>query len=154
MKSKNERKPRSGLRGMARLCAVQVLYSNDFCNYDIERIINEFNKDGQAFISESISIIEMDRDFFCKLLKTVSKNILSIDVLVSKKLSKNWRIDRLDPVVKCILRLGITELMYFQEIPSNVIFNEYIEISKAFFEANEVSFVNGLLNEVSKEVRI
>lgn len=148
-----ERKTKSGLRGMARLCAVQALYRKDLCQYDIEKIIEDFKKDGQAFVSESISISEVDKDFFCELLEATNKNLAEIDEMITKKLATTWKLDRLDPVLKCILRLGVSELMNFKEVPTNVIFNEYIEISKAFFETNEVAFVNGLLNEIAKEVR-
>lgn len=152
MERKN-RRSKSSLRGIARFCAVQALYRFELCKYPIEKIIEEFNKNGEALISENIAITEMDKDFFCILLDTVGKNIHNIDVIISQKLANNWKIERLDSVTRCILRLGITELKFFHEIPSNVIFNEYIEIAKAFFESDEVSFINGLLNEAAITIR-
>ena len=153
MEIKGARRSRSGLRGIARFCAIQVLYRNEFENANFEQLIDSFEKGGEAFISEELSITDMDKDFFKKLLESASPNIDYLDDLISRKLSSDWKIERLDPVVKSILRLGITELRYFQEIPANVIFNEYIEISKAFFDSRDVSFINGLLNEACNEIR-
>ena len=148
-----EEKPRLGRRWMSRFCAVQAMYSSKLCDCPIEKAIEDFNASGHALISENIAISEVDKDFFKKLLETSSENMSNIDETISRHLSKNWTLERIDSVVKCILRLGVTELMFFEEIPSNVIFNEYIEIAKTFFESSQVSFINGLLNEVSKNVR-
>ncbi len=153
MQEQEKRKPKIGRRGMSRFCAVQSMYSAELCNHTIEKTIENFNLDGCAFITDSISTLEIDKKFFKKLLETTSKNLPHIDETISRHLSENWTLERIDSVLKCILRLGIAELMFFKEIPSNVIFNEYIEITKGFFEYNEVSFINGLLNEASKSVR-
>ncbi|MDR0678458.1 MAG: transcription antitermination factor NusB [Holosporaceae bacterium] len=148
---KEEGKFRGGLRSMARLCAVQRVYRADVTGCAIEAIAVESNDDlGEIFVTESLSISEMDKDFFLRLIKAVRDNLLKIDEIISKNLSNSWKLDRLDSVTKSILRLGIAELLYFKDIPSNVVFNEYIEISKSFFAKGEVAFVNGLLNSVDK----
>lgn len=137
---------------MSRLCAVQISYKAALCGQKISDLVNEKGAK-EIFISENISSSHMDEDFFQKLLEATEKNSALVNGLVEKYLSANWKIDRLDSVVKCILQLAISELYCFQEIPTNVILNEYIEISKAFFSGSEVAFVNGLLNAVAKELR-
>lgn len=149
-----ERNPNFGLRGMSRFCAVQAMYSSELCGNPIGKLIDEFDVNGCAFITDTISISEIDKDFFKKLLETAYQNMDHLDETISRHLSEKWKLERIDSVIKCILRLGVTELMFFKEIPSNVIFNEYIEISKTFFERSEVSFINGVLNEASKNIRI
>ena len=155
MEESKKRRAKSGLRGLARFCALQTLYKSEFCN---DAIVNTFCKSDpenkeEAFLSESISVSEMDKNFFKQLMNESTKNISEIDKIIEKNLSKNWSMDRIDPVTKCILRLGITELICFKETPSNVIFNEYIEIAKAFFDTPEVSFINGLLNKAANGIR-
>jgi N utilization substance protein B len=154
MEEKKERKPRSGLRGMSRFCAVQTMYKSELCGCSIDKIIDEFNKSGEAFISENISVTKMDRIFFKLLLISASSNLLVIDKIISEHLSEKWKLERIDSVTRNILRLGVAELLYFKDIPANVIFNEYIEISKAFFESREVSFINSLLNVASQQIRM
>ncbi|MDR2794513.1 MAG: transcription antitermination factor NusB [Holosporaceae bacterium] len=151
MLSKKERRSQTGLRGMARLCAVQTSYKAGFCDQKIPDLINE--KDQKIFISENLSSSEMDEEFFKNLLSALYENGCLVDGMVGKHLSAGWKFERLDSVIKCILRLAITELHCFREIPTSVILNEYIEISKAFFEGSEIAFVNGLLNSAAQELR-
>lgn len=153
MEESKKRRAKSGLRGVARFCALQTLYRSEFCDSSVASVLSETDKGVEAFLTESISVFEMDKVFFKRLLDESSKNLSDIDAIIAKNLSKTWSMDRLDPVTKCILQLGVTELMCFKQTPSNVIFNEYIEIAKAFFDTTEVSFINGLLNKVADSVR-
>jgi len=144
----SNRKFQCGLRGMARFCAVQLVYRAEIMNCSPGKIAKEGIN--EAFITEDVAVSEMDRDFFEQLLKVMEDNLPHIDEVISQNLSDNWKFDRLDNVMKAILRLGTAELLYLKDIHCNVIFNEYIEISKSFFQKNEVAFINGLLNSVSK----
>ena len=153
MEENKKRRAKSGLRGVARFCALQTLYRSEFCNGSVASGLGESEKCTEAFLTESISVSDMDKDFFKRLLDESSKNLMDVDRIIAENLSKSWSMDRLDSVTKCILRLGITELMCFKETPSNVIFNEYIEIAKAFFDTPEVSFINGLLNKAADFIR-
>jgi len=63
----------------------------------------------------------------------------------------NWdpeRIARLDGVV---LKIAITELLYFPNIPTKVTLNEYLEIIKDYSTPNSNNFVNGVLDKLVKE---
>lgn len=162
MGEKKSRLARSGLRGIARFCALQKLYGLEFRSslMDVMKRYAEIDdKRGTeecdvALLSDSVSVSEMDKMFLKRLLEEYQSNSEKIDQAIRGNLSRTWSMERLDPVTKCILRLGITELEFFPEIPENVIFNEYIEIAKAFFETQEVAFINGLLNKVAKELRV
>lgn len=146
-------KARVGLRGVSRFCAVQAMYGAGLCNRSLNSLMDDFNAIGGAIVSDDFIIPEMDKPFLKKLLETADRNLLLLDKVIAQHLSSDWKLERIDYVLRCILRLGLTELMFFKEIPVNVIFNEYIEISKAFFENSETSFINGLLNEASKNIR-
>jgi N utilization substance protein B len=141
-----ERKSRSGLRGVTRLYAVQTLYRAEMDCISLQKILEESLLKNEVCISETISVFEIDCEFFRSLMETTEKNLTTIDEMIINNLSANWKFDRMAPLMKGILRLGLVELLYFPKIPRNVIFNEYVEISKAFFSQNEVAFVNGLLN--------
>ena len=87
-------------------------------------------------------------------MKKLQNNLSRIDDCISKNVAKNWSFSRLDKVMQSLLRLGTCEILFFKEIPSKVIFNEYIEIAKSFFAKNDVSFVNGILNSIYKQEKI
>jgi N utilization substance protein B len=125
---------------------VQELYRAEMEDLPLEKIREESLLKNEVFISESVSLFEIDGDFFRSLVEIVEKNLTTLDATIISHLSINWKFDRMAPLMKSILRLGLAELLYFPQIPKNVVFNEYIEISKAFFSESEVAFVNGLLN--------
>ncbi len=56
----------------------------------------------------------------------------------------------MESLVRSILRISIYELMYETTVPKKVIFNEYIEIAKFFFDGEESSLINAVLDAVSK----
>ncbi|MCR5225238.1 MAG: transcription antitermination factor NusB [Alphaproteobacteria bacterium] len=150
MQDIRERKTKSGLRGVTRFYAVQVLYQSEMQGKPLDAFIKNASPSIDVILSEDVTISGIDVDFFKTLLDTIKEHLAEIDEIISKNMSDKWKIDRLDKVMKNILRLGTAELLYLKEIPANVVFNEYIEISKAFFEKDDVSFVNGLLNTISK----
>ncbi|MDR3151729.1 MAG: transcription antitermination factor NusB [Holosporaceae bacterium] len=150
---KHQRKSKSSLRGLSRLCAVQAVYRADFCQRKISSFLDDNDSFGEVFLTETISSKEMDREFFRDLLIKMEENLDFVDAVIEEHLSANWRMDRLDPVIKYILRLAITELYCFMEIPAKVVLNEYIEIAKAFSRDSETAFVNGLLNKALKAIR-
>ena len=67
------------------------------------------------------------------------------------KHAQNWRIDRINSVDKSILRMGIAELLFFKDVPASVTMDELVELSKVFGEAETPSFVNGILDPISRE---
>lgn len=66
-------------------------------------------------------------------------------------LLKNWRLDRLGVCTRLILRLGIWELEH-QDTPASIVINEAIELAKAFAEKDAYKFVNGVLDEVARQL--
>ena len=82
-------------------------------------------------------------------MKGTSKNQKKIDDLISLNL-KNWKLSRIESLVRSILRISIYELLHETTVPKKVIFNEYIEIAKFFFDGEESSLINAVLDAVSK----
>src|SRR5699024_8764957 len=61
---------------------------------------------------------------------------------------KNWDVSRLAIIDRLILRMAITELLYFEQIPTKVTINEAIELAKDFSTRKSGNFVNGILDAV------
>lgn len=72
---------------------------------------------------------------------------------VIRSLSENWDFHRIAPVDKVLLRMGITELLYFPEIPTKVTINEVIEIAKRYSTDKSSIFINGLLDAALSKLR-
>lgn len=94
-----------------------------------------------------------DLPFMEKLLDGVMAKQPELD-LVIEKAAPEWPIDRISPVDRNILRLGLYELLFSDrsEVPAKVAINEAIELAKQFGGDNSSRFVNGVLGAVYKEI--
>ncbi len=94
-----------------------------------------------------------DMPFMEKLLDGILAKQPELD-LVIEKAAPEWPIDRISPVDRNILRLGLYELLFAErsEVPAKVAINEAIELAKQFGGENSSRFVNGVLGAVYKEI--
>ena len=92
---------------------------------------------------------EKDIEFALKLFKKVYENSDNLDKDVQSKIL-NWDIERIAPIDKIIIKMSITELIYFSEIPKTVSINEYLEISKEYSTPKSSQFINGVLDSIIK----
>ena len=65
----------------------------------------------------------------------------------------NWEIERIALMDILVMKLAITEIIEFPEIPVKVTLNEYIEIAKYYCTSKSSTFVNGILDKIVKEMR-
>ena len=94
-----------------------------------------------------------DMPFMDKLLDGVMAKQPELDMVIEKA-APDWPIDRISPVDRNILRLGLYELLFAdrKEVPAKVAINEAIELAKQFGGDNSSRFVNGVLGAVYKEI--
>ena len=74
-----------------------------------------------------------------------------LDVLLSK-FSNGWKTDRMSRVSRAVLRLCTYEMLYCNDIPTNVSLNEAVELAKKFDDPKARAFVNGVLNSIKVEI--
>ena len=86
-----------------------------------------------------------------KTIKGILENLDEIDGIIKENL-KGWKFERLSNHVIAILRLGVFEIMYNDDIPALVGLNEAVGLAHTYSDEKEASFVNGLLNSVYKKV--
>ncbi len=65
--------------------------------------------------------------------------------------AKGWKLSRISRVSLALLRLGIYEMLYLEDVPFNIAINEALEIAKLYDEEKSVAFINGILNAVAEE---
>ena len=63
-----------------------------------------------------------------------------------------WKRERVSVTSTAILRLGVYELMFCEDIPAKVTINEGIELSKKFDDEKAYIFVNGVLNAAADKL--
>jgi len=95
---------------------------------------------------------EEDKEFFEKILDTTVQHDLEYNEMIAAK-TKNWEVDRLANTDQIILKMAISEMMNFRNIPVKVTINEYIELSKNYSTPKSKQFVNGILDVISSELK-
>ena len=84
------------------------------------------------------------------IVRGTVENLNDIDEKVKNFIAANWSFERIERVLKSIIRAGVYELLYLKT-PNRVVFNEYIEVAKHFYSAKkDVAFVNGILNKIDE----
>ena len=136
-------------KSSSRLFAVQILYEMELNGKSFEVIQKRFSDDYYSELEKINNQGKPNKSYIEKLVKGASKNQKKIDDLISLNL-KNWKLSRIESLVRSILRISIYELLYETTVPKKVIFNEYIEIAKFFFDGEESSLINAVLDAVSK----
>ncbi len=129
-------------RSRGREVALQLLYQREQ-NPKIDRAVQEqFARD------------RLREEAICKfclvLYDGVVAQLADIDTKITAA-AENWRIARMPTVDRNILRLGAYELMFMQDTPAAVAFDEAIELARRYGSADSSAFVNGVLDRLRRE---
>lgn len=89
--------------------------------------------------------------FLLNLVNGVADYREELDKELSTRLKSGWTLDRLTLIDKNIMRLGLFEILYFEETPDRVAVNEAVELAKEFSDDASAKFVNGVLSQFIKE---
>ena len=135
-------------RHLSRSIVLQSLFEWDLNAIDRKAVIEVLDRNIEEFAPN-----KTDGPFMEKLLDGILSKQPELD-LVIEKAAPEWPIDRISPVDRNILRLGLFELLFADrsEVPAKVAINEAIELAKQFGGDNSSRFVNGVLGAVYKEI--
>lgn len=135
-------------RHLSRSIVLQALFEWDLNAIDKKDVIDILDRNIEEFAQN-----KTDRPFMEKLLTGILSKQTELDLVISKA-APEWPIDRISPVDRNILRLGLFELLFSErsEVPAKVAINEAIELAKQFGGDNSSRFVNGVLGAVYKEI--
>ena len=128
-------------RTKAREYALQVLYQVDIRRGDAAELLKEFW--GAHSLDPDV------RTFAQQLAEGTLAHASEIDQLITTHAS-NWDLKRMAVVDRNILRLGVFELLYVEDVPPTVCINEAIELAKRFGDEESPKFINGILDAVYK----
>ena len=137
----------------ARLAAVQALYQMDIAGDGIEDVVAEFLTHRLADWTEDGQSIDADTDLFATLTRGAGARRDDIDALIVGARAEGWTIERLELLLRAVLRVGTFELMARPETPAKVVIDEYIDVAHAFFGKGPPGFVNGVLDRLAHDLR-
>ena len=144
--------PGEGFEGRrsARLAAVQALYQMELTGTDAETVASEFveHRFGEAAPGEA-----PDAEFFGAVVRGVPHHQVEIDRSIARCLSADWKLQRIDSILRAILRAAAFELIARKDVPAKVVIDEYVDVAHAFFSGDEPSFVNAALDKLAHRKR-
>ncbi len=127
----------------------QFVHWDDDAEMIYQMMLNFFNKPTSYNLEQLIG--EEKKEYAINLLKTaIEKRSFTLDMITPKL--KNWDADRIAVLDMIILRLGVCEMLFFETIPAKVTINEYIDIAKSYSTNQSGHFVNGILDNIHKEL--
>jgi len=134
----------------------QSIYWND----DIDYVLVMVEKTLKKFKAESGEKAQLmplfknkeDEDFVKLLFRKAVLNTKQCSELIDNN-TTNWEVERIALMDILVMQLAITEVLEFPEIPVKVTLNEYIEIAKYYCTPKSSTFVNGILDNIVKEIR-
>lgn len=93
-----------------------------------------------------------ETEFAKRIIEDVHKNITEIDEIITKY-APQWPIEQITIIDRNVLRIGIYELKFNNEVPPKVAINEAIELAKNFGGPSSGRFVNGVLGAIYKDMQ-
>ena len=121
-------------RSEAREQAFTLVFERSFKDEDIDEIIE------QAVIGRNLQV----DDYAYSLAKEVSDHLPWLDEIIASH-SKKWKINRMSRVALSILRMSLWEIDHMDTVPVGASINEAVELAKKYGDADDFSFVNGVL---------
>ena len=127
----------------------------NFTNWDddadmvIQLLDGYLQKPGTYNFKEMISLDKWE--FAKNLLLTVLEKNEHLQSMIIPKL-KNWDPERIALLDMILMKMGVCEFLYFETIPPKVTINEYIDLAKEYSTQQSGQFVNGILDNIHKEL--
>jgi transcription antitermination protein NusB len=130
-------------RRKSRELALQMLFQLDMAKQEPAEV-------QRTFWSERMDLDEDVRLFADDLFNIACQRLEEVDQIIVR--NARWRMDRMPAVDRNLLRTGVAELLGFPETPRPVVINEALEIARRFSTPESVTFINGVLDSVAREL--
>ncbi|HET7276248.1 MAG TPA: transcription antitermination factor NusB [Longimicrobiaceae bacterium] len=133
-------------RSRARGWALQALYAWEMRGGGADALVPVLQG-----LYTHLNVSSQNRLFADVLVRIVARDLERIDRVLERHLS-NWKLDRLSVVDRNILRLGVAEMLYVDDVPLRVTIQEMVRLADRYGTLESPRFVNGLLDAVMRRV--
>lgn len=134
-----------GTRHQARERALQILFQHDIhgkADVHLDEFWHEYSASDES------------KAFAEQLVQGVLEHKKELDATIGKY-ATNWTVSRMPVVDRNILRAGLYELLWLDEVPAKVTMDEAIELAKSFGDHDASKFVNAVLDKaLATELRL
>jgi len=127
-----------------RVLVIQTVYTLDVIN-DVTKLEQSL-VDYIDYYDSNFLKKTLNQDYYKNLARFVINSTSKIDHKI--KMNAEWKIERLPKVVLSVLRSGVGELNLFPQINKALLINDYLEASKTLNHAEEIGFINSILDKI------
>lgn len=132
-----------GRRRKAREHTLRILFQLEFENEKLEEAVSQY--------WENRKTPEEIKEYSTWLVKGIAAHQEKIDRII-QSVSEHWRISRMALIDRNILRMAVFELLYEENLAPAIVINEAIEIARRYSGDEAVTFVNGILDAIRKNM--
>jgi transcription antitermination protein NusB len=141
------------MKSSARLMAVQAVYQSFTDDKDMRLIAEEYLHYRSGMEVEGEKLVEPDRELFSAILRGVSERRDDINDLINANYKRDETKGSLELLLQSILLCGAYELMANVKTDMPVIINDYVDVTRAFYEGGESKLINAILDSIAKTIR-
>ena len=132
-----------GKKTRARRAVLQALYQWQLSGQTASEVETQF-------VAEQ-PLANVDLEYFQLLLRSIPAKVDELDHTLTPNLDRP--LAQVDPIERAILRIGVFELVFRQEVPWRVVINEAVELAKVFGAEQSHKYINGVLDKVARARR-
>ncbi len=127
---------------------------NSFINSMVSKTITTIkcSEVNQNFIMPIMKDAEDDTAFVKELFRATIRNDKETEKLISER-TKNWDVERIALVDIILIKMALSEIKAFPQIPVKVSINEYIDISKDYSTPKSKAFINGIIDKLVTDMK-
>lgn len=141
-----------------------LLLANEVFVSHIEDNFPNWNDDGEMVVQLLVGYLQKPgtyqfnnflgsdkKEFAKELLQAVIEKDQHLQEIIIPRL-KNWDPERIAQLDMILMKMGVSEFLYFETIPPKVTINEYIDLAKDYSTQQSGQFVNGILDNIHKDL--
>ena len=148
----------------ARLAAVQALYELNVSGANPNLVINTFvskhwrsvtlrDPDSKPGDGGKARLPNPDTDYLRAIVHGVSNCAAMYEDKIEKTLNNDWTLDRLDILMRALLKSASFEFLEKKEVPVGVLIGEYTDLAHAFFNDKDAKFASSIINQLARDLR-
>ena len=150
--------PHSRPRTASRVAAVQALFQSEQAQDSPEKVIDQFVRHRLGELPgtggfEEGRVPDAEVKLFSRIVRAAVAQQDATDRMLAETLPADWPLNRIDPVLRAVMRAGAAELGMSDGPPAKVVINEYLDVAHGFFTGEEPRMANGVLDRLARLLR-
>ena len=133
-----------GTRRKSRELAMQMLFQGDLGKQKPEQV-------AELFWESRDDVDDETRGFADDIFRLATTREDEVDSMITRH-AQNWRLERMPVVDRNLLRAAVAEMLGYPKTPAAVIINETLEVAKRYADPKSMSFLNGVLDAIGREM--